>query len=185
MRLTNSTCLCLLRNIFSLDILILCRNNFWRITLRMCTYSEYFWSLFPNIRTKYGDLLCKSLNSEEIRENADQKNSEQGHFQRSLTSMDPLMSSLLLILSDDLLTGLHCLILIIKSNITVKLEKQYYYIYCFLLRSQNVNKTSFTGQADLLPTFKMLSCFHLVSDQFLHEQILLDVKQLFVKVGFL
>ena len=166
MRLTNSTCLCLLRNIFLLDIPILSRNNFWRITLRMCTYSEY-------------------LNSEEIRENADQKNSEKGHFQRSLTSMDPLMSSLLLILSDDLLTGLHCLILIIKSNIKVKLEKQCYYIYCFLLRSQNVNKTSFTGQADLQPTFKMLSCFHLVSDQFLHEQILLDVKQLFVKVGFL
>ena len=167
MRLTNSTCLCLLRNIFSLDIPILCRNNFWRITLRMCTYSEYFWSLFPNIRTKYGDLLCKSLNSEERRENADQKNSEQGHFQRSLTSMDSLMSSLL-ILSDDLLTGLQCLILIIKSNIKV-----------------NVNKTSFTGQADLQLTFKMLSCFHLVLDQFLHEQILLDVKQLFVKVGFL
>ena len=53
-------------------------------TLReKCPYSEFFWSIFSHIWTNYGDLLCISLYSIRMGENADQKNSEYGPFLRS------------------------------------------------------------------------------------------------------
>ena len=55
-----------------------------------CPQSEFFWSLFSRIRTKYGEILPNSPYSVQMRENTDQKNSEYGHFSRSvfLTSYD-------------------------------------------------------------------------------------------------
>ena len=47
---------------------------------KKCPYSEYFWSTFSRIWTEYGDLQSKSPNSVRMRENADQENSEYGHF---------------------------------------------------------------------------------------------------------
>ena len=38
-----------------------------------CPDTEFFWSVFFRIWTKYGDLLYKSPNSVRIRENTDQK----------------------------------------------------------------------------------------------------------------
>ena len=48
-------------------------------TLReMCPYSELFWSSFSRIRTEYEEIPVQML------ENADQNNSEYGHFLRSV-----------------------------------------------------------------------------------------------------
>ena len=58
-------------------------KNVFRFLLSLrkkCPYSEFFWSVFSRIRTEYGDLLCKFPYSVLMRENADQKNSEYGHF---------------------------------------------------------------------------------------------------------
>ena len=41
-----------------------------------CPFSEFLWSVFSRIRTEYSVLM---------RENADQKNSEYGHFSRSVS----------------------------------------------------------------------------------------------------
>ena len=52
-------------------------------TLReKCSYSEFFWSKFFRIRTEYGEILIIPLYSFRMREIADQKNSEYGHFSR-------------------------------------------------------------------------------------------------------
>ena len=64
-----------------------------------CSYQEFFWSLFSQIQTGYGDLfkgknndvilkvfllnLNKSPYSVQMRENTDQNNSEYGHFSHS------------------------------------------------------------------------------------------------------
>ena len=56
----------------------------------MCTYSlrekyrysEFFWSVFSRIRTEYEEMLHISPYSVGMRENAHQKNSENGHFSR-------------------------------------------------------------------------------------------------------
>ena len=45
-----------------------------------CPYSELFWSAFSRIRTEYGEILRISPYSVQMRENADQNNSEYGHF---------------------------------------------------------------------------------------------------------
>ena len=64
------------------------RSNFTLIfryfTLRKkCPYSELFWPAFFCILTKYGEIL--SPYSVRMRENADQNNSEYGHFSRGDT----------------------------------------------------------------------------------------------------
>ena len=50
---------------------------------KKCPYLEFFQSVFSLIRTEYGDLFLKSLNSVRMMENTDQRNSEHGHFLRS------------------------------------------------------------------------------------------------------
>ena len=47
-------------------------------------YSEFFWSLFFRIRTEYGEIQSISPYSVRMRANTDQKNSEYGHFSRSV-----------------------------------------------------------------------------------------------------
>ena len=55
------------------------------ITLRKkCPYSEFFRSVFSSIQSEYGDLRSISPYSVQMRENKDQKNSEYGHFLRSV-----------------------------------------------------------------------------------------------------
>ena len=57
-------------------------------TLRKkCPYSDLFWSAFFRIRTEYGEIRSISLYSVQIRENADQNNSEYGHFSHSAKDM--------------------------------------------------------------------------------------------------
>ena len=51
------------------------RKNYW--------YSELFWSVFSRIWTDYGEIRSISLYSVQMREIADQNNSEHGHFLRS------------------------------------------------------------------------------------------------------
>ena len=48
-----------------------------------CPYSELFWSAFFRIRTEYGEIRTISPYSVQMRKNADQNNSEYGHFLRS------------------------------------------------------------------------------------------------------
>ena len=48
-------------------------------------YSELFWSAFSRIRTEYREISSISPYSLRMRENADQHNSEYGHFSRSAT----------------------------------------------------------------------------------------------------
>ena len=56
------------------------------ITLRKkCPYSELFWSAFSCIRAEYGEIRSISPYSVQMRENADQYNSEYGHFLRSIS----------------------------------------------------------------------------------------------------
>ena len=45
-----------------------------------CPYSELFWSAFSRIRTEYGEIRSIFPYSVRMRENADQNNSEYGHF---------------------------------------------------------------------------------------------------------
>ena len=48
-----------------------------------CLHSEFFWSIFSPNAGKYGpESLCPY--SVQMRENTDQKNSEYGHFSRSV-----------------------------------------------------------------------------------------------------
>ena len=59
-------------------------RTFFNISLReKCPYSELFWSAFFGIRIEYEEILCISPYSVRIRENAEQNNSEYGHFSRS------------------------------------------------------------------------------------------------------
>ena len=46
-------------------------------------YSELLWSAFSRIRTEYGEILRISPYLARMPENADQNNSEYGHFSRS------------------------------------------------------------------------------------------------------
>ena len=50
---------------------------------KQCPYSEVFWYAFFRIRTEYGEIRSISPDSVQMRENADQNNSEQGNFSRS------------------------------------------------------------------------------------------------------
>ena len=50
---------------------------------KKCQYSEFFWFAFSHIWTEYGDLV-RSPYSVRMRENADLKNFEYGHFLRSV-----------------------------------------------------------------------------------------------------
>ena len=51
---------------------------------KKCPYSELFWSAFSRIRIKYEEIQSISPYSVRMRENADQNNSEYGHFLRSV-----------------------------------------------------------------------------------------------------
>ena len=56
-----------------------------KLSLRKkCPYSELFWSGFSRIRTEYEEIRNLSLYSVQMRENAEQNNSEYGHFLRSV-----------------------------------------------------------------------------------------------------
>ena len=48
-----------------------------------CTYSELFWSAFSRNQTEYGEIQRISPYLIQMREDADQSNSEYGHFLRS------------------------------------------------------------------------------------------------------
>ena len=50
----------------------------------MCSYSELLWSVFSRIWTEYREIRSISPYSVQIWENADQNNSEYGHFSRSV-----------------------------------------------------------------------------------------------------
>ena len=59
----------------------------WRVFIlcKKCPYSEFCWSVFSHIRTKYGEILSiyLDLHSARMRENTNQKNSKYRHFSRS------------------------------------------------------------------------------------------------------
>ena len=54
------------------------KTKWKRRTARKVSIFVFFWSLFSRIRPEYG------VNSVRMRENTDQKNSEYGHFSRSV-----------------------------------------------------------------------------------------------------
>ena len=51
---------------------------------KKCPYLELFWFAFSRIRTEYEEIRIISPYSVRMRENADQNNSEYGHFSRSV-----------------------------------------------------------------------------------------------------
>ena len=51
-------------------------------------YLEFFWSVFPHIRTEYGKMFRISPYTVQMWENTDQKISEYGHFSRSIALED-------------------------------------------------------------------------------------------------
>ena len=83
-----------------------------RPTLReKWAYSEFFWSLFSLIWTKYGELRSISLYSVRMRENTDQKNSEYRHFSRCAKSDNENWRHCTQSCTDEI-----CLSLILSSN---------------------------------------------------------------------
>ena len=56
----------------------------WITVHKKCPSSELFWSVFSRIWTEYGQILHISTYLFRMRENADQNNSEFGHFSRSV-----------------------------------------------------------------------------------------------------
>ena len=73
-------------------------------TLRKtCLYSEFFWSAFSRIWSEYGDLLCKSPYSVQMRENWDFGNPKFGtwtlllqcYFRDNLELMEILFKELI------------------------------------------------------------------------------------------
>ena len=57
----------------------------WPLSMsEKCPYSELFWSVFSRIQSEYGEIRCTSPYSVRMRGNADQTNSEYGHFLRSV-----------------------------------------------------------------------------------------------------
>ena len=50
-------------------------------------YSEFFWSVFSRIWTEHGEIRSISPYSVRMRENNNQKNSEYGHFSRSVKDL--------------------------------------------------------------------------------------------------
>ena len=48
-----------------------------------CPYSELFWFAFPHIWTEYGEIFRICPYSVRMQENAEDNNSEDGHFLRS------------------------------------------------------------------------------------------------------
>ena len=75
----------MLYQVFASIEFLLSRTFFLLLTLsEKCPYSDLFWSAFSHIRTEYGETLRISLYSFRMRENADQNNSEYGHFLRSV-----------------------------------------------------------------------------------------------------
>ena len=50
---------------------------------KKCPYSELLWSAFSHIRTEYREIRSISPYLVQMRENADQNNSEYGNFSRS------------------------------------------------------------------------------------------------------
>ena len=60
--------------------------SLFQITLReKCPYSGFFGSVFSCFLNEYGEIRSISLYSVWIREDRDQKNSEYGHFSRSVS----------------------------------------------------------------------------------------------------
>ena len=59
------------------------KNIFENKLFEKCPCSELFWSAFSRIWTEYEEILCISPYSVQMRENADQNNSEYAHFLRS------------------------------------------------------------------------------------------------------
>ena len=72
-------------------------------------YSELFWFILSRFRTEYGEIRSTSPNSVKMRENANQNNSEYGHFSRrdcyyheSVISIDlKYLTVLFIIFSDE------------------------------------------------------------------------------------
>ena len=58
---------------------------------KKCPYTELFRSAFSCIRTEYGEIWSISPYSVRMRENADQNNSELGHFSRSVVYGDDIL----------------------------------------------------------------------------------------------
>ena len=103
--------------------------NWLQLTLRKkCLYSKLFWSVFFCIRTECGEILRISPYSVRMRENADQNNSEYGHFSRS--SSYTIISKLDIF---ALVALFHCMIFaIVLFHSTFKLW-MWLYLKLFLL----------------------------------------------------
>ena len=72
-------CVCLL----PIKSLLNVRQRLRLSLLKTSAYSELFWSVFPCIRTEYGEILHISLYSVRMQEITDQNNSKYGQFLRS------------------------------------------------------------------------------------------------------
>ena len=67
--------------IFFFKILFLSATRYHALHEK-CPYSEFFWSVFPRIRTEYGQIFRISPYSVRMQENAVQKNSEYAFLSR-------------------------------------------------------------------------------------------------------
>ena len=69
--------------IVAMLLIILCHPSAHEALRKKCPYLELFWSVFPRIRTEYGEIRSIFPYSVRMRKNTDQNNSEYGHFSRS------------------------------------------------------------------------------------------------------
>ena len=70
-------------------------NEKYHSRCEKCPYSELLWFAFSRIRTEYGEIRSISPYSVEIRENADQNNSEYGNFLRSVFKKSQILSNMI------------------------------------------------------------------------------------------
>ena len=101
------------------------------------SYSEFFWSVFSRIQSEYGEILQK---------NTDQKNSEYGHFSRSVLFLKILTYTLILgniknngpiISSKYPIKYLELFFVSINFEITILSTSTPPNFYCFFFASQN------------------------------------------------
>ena len=96
---------------------------------KRCPYSKFFWSVLSCMRTEYGEIRSISPCSVQMRENKDQKNSEYGHFLRSVPYRDYViicrkMSKIIhgvMIFNNNVIIAYH----ILNSNTYLWVQKSY------------------------------------------------------------
>ena len=96
-------------------------------TLRKkCPYSKLVWSVFPRIRTEYGEIRSISAYSVHMRENTDQNHSEYRHFLRCVSDIVELNEK-----SENLTKQINIFIMIMINELIFNISNLSIVVYFF------------------------------------------------------